>query len=143
MSEYPTLHVVSENITRSPNSNPFFRLEPAAPPPPTRSVPLNMDGGNLAGLDETGLGVEIVNILASLQKRSPEDVAADPLHDDGTVAVTSMVAVWVLARVAEAFGRRRLVRLDRVDGADLHSVAGLARVIHQAIRSLPAMRGAA
>jgi hypothetical protein len=143
MSEYPTLRVVRENIPGSPNESPFFRLEPAAPPPSTRAVPLNVDAGHLAGLDEAGLAVEIVSILAWIQKRTPSEIALDPLHDDGTVGIPSMMAVSVLSRVGEAFGRRPLVRLDRTGGADLHSVAGLARVIHRAIQGLRVARGAA
>jgi acyl carrier protein len=76
-------------------------------------------------------------MLACLRRRTLQEVAAGDMYSDGTLAVDSMTAVWVITTFGKAF-RRRLVRLSDVDPDSLRSVGSVAKLIKQTTASLMA-----
>lgn len=51
---------------------------------------------------------------------------------DGTPAIPSLIAVWLLNEVGKAIGVKRPVSLSTViNKQDLRSVGGVARLLHQ------------
>ena len=52
---------------------------------------------------------------------------------DGSPSISSMVAVWLLSQVGGTVGKPRLVNLASTRGADLRSLAGVARVLRGAL----------
>ena len=85
---------------------------------------------------------EILALLAAAEGRTLAELAADPLHTDGSMAIDSQRAVFALARIGDIVGRRKLVNLARVDTDDLHSIAGVARIVRDALGPItPAPKG--
>ncbi len=80
-------------------------------------------------------------MLAHLKRQSLAEVAAGPAHTDGTLAIKSMTAVWILSTVGKAFGRK-LVRLSDVAADALRSVGGVATLIKQSLSEQPAIGAA-
>jgi hypothetical protein len=59
---------------------------------------------------------------------------------DGTAAVPSLVAVWLLSEVGKALGIKRPVNLSKVtDRDELRSVGGVARLLHDVLHPAPAV----
>jgi hypothetical protein len=102
---------------------------PAAPVVTDPTVEL----ARLRGMDEHAMQQHLENLLARLGQR---EGAVDPLeqHQDGTTAVASMVAVYLLTEIAASIGRLRLVALASVERELLESVRGLAELV---VRHLP------
>jgi hypothetical protein len=102
---------------------------PAAPVLTDPTVEL----ARLRGMNEHSMQQHVENLLAELRQR---EGAVDPLeqHQDGTAAVASMVAVYLLTEIAASIGRLRLVSLASVDRELLESVRGLAELV---VRHLP------
>lgn len=92
---------------------------------------LQIDPVALCAMNETEIGQQVLEMLACLKRQSAAEVASGVAHTDGTLAIGSMVAVWVLVTVGKAFGRR-LVRLSDVDPDALRSVGGVAKLIKEA-----------
>ena len=131
---------MSENVGNRSHGSPFFPLPPVAPSVAPRNVPLAVDQAALRTMDPAALSAEILRILASVQGRPADDVARDPLAEDGTVALDSMTAVFLIATIGKALGRPRLVNLARVDRDSLRSAGGLGRMAYDAIRAVPSVR---
>lgn len=131
---------MSENVGNDNKGSPFFPLPPAAPSVAPRNVPLAIDPAGLRAMDPAALSAEILRILASVQGRPADEVARDPLAEDGTIALDSMTAVFLIATIGKALGRQRLVNLAKVDRDSLRSAGGLGRMAYEAIRSAPSVR---
>lgn len=129
--------------TKQPTAGPVAAASSPIPVDPAGGpAALALDAAALRGMDDGAMRQEILLMLACLQRRPTADVAAGPLHPDGTLRLDSMTAVWVIATIGKAFGRR-LVRLSEVDRDGLRSVAGLASLVRTAIRRAPSLAGAA
>ncbi|HVF05236.1 MAG TPA: hypothetical protein VNA20_10370 [Frankiaceae bacterium] len=76
---------------------------------------------------------EIVALLAAAEGRTLAELAAEPEHVDGSMLIDSQRAVFALARIGDIVGRRKLVNLSKVDTGDLHSIAGVARLVRAAL----------
>lgn len=76
---------------------------------------------------------EILALIAAAENRTLAELAADPPHADGSMAIDSQLAVFALARIGDVVGRPKLVDLSNVDTEDLRSVAGVARLVRSAL----------
>jgi hypothetical protein len=95
----------------------------------------------VAGLDRTDLematGSEMEHtlqgLLGALKNKSKAELEDGERHRDGSLSITSHVAVWLIGKVADAYGRK-LVRLSRIPDRDsLRSIRGLAELLVKAI----------
>ncbi|MGH3304232.1 MAG: hypothetical protein ACRDOK_21650 [Streptosporangiaceae bacterium] len=141
---------MTENVSSDSLGSLFFKTARQAP----SSKPLTAVSGidplagpagmtlHAAALRDEALQQEIMLMLACLQRRAPAEVAAGPLHSDGTLGLDSMTAVWVIATIGRAFGCK-LLKLSEVDRDSLRSVGGLASLVRQSIAELPLLAGAA
>lgn len=102
----------------------------------------NADGPELREMTEGELRETVSALLAQLQRRSMEEIAAGQAYTDGTPAIDSMTAVWVVATIGKRVGRR-LVKLSDVERESLCSVGGVARLVHRAIAEAIGQAGAA
>lgn len=102
---------------------------------------IRLDPTTIRAMREAEIRHQVLEMLACLKRRPMAEIAAGAAHTDGTLAIGSMTAVWVLSTVGKAFGRR-LVRLSDVDRDSLRSVGGVARLIKETT-ALLAVAGAA
>ncbi len=95
----------------------------------------------VAGLDRARLEMAtrdemaqtLQELLGALKNKSRADLEAGERHGDGSLRITSHIAVWLIGRVSDAYGRR-LVRLSEVPSRDrLRSIGGLAELLTKAI----------
>lgn len=59
------------------------------------------------------------------------------LAGDGSPSISSIIAVWLISQVGGIVGKPKLVNLADVRGADLRSTAGIARVLRDALETVP------
>ena len=102
---------------------------------------IQLDPAAVQAMSEVEIQRQVLEMLACLRRRPVQEVAAGAPHTDGTVAIDSMTAVWVIATVGKAFGRR-LVRLSDVDRDSLRSVGSVSKLIKQTTASLSVMGAA-
>jgi hypothetical protein len=158
MSEYPTLMSMNENMAGSSRGPLFFPTHTEQPssalsadsPAPSPVVAwdpscgpraIQLDRAAVQAMSQAELEDQTLEMLACLKRRPMSEIAAGAAHTDGTLAIDSMTAVWVLSIVGKAFGRR-LVRLSEVDRDSLRSVGGVSKLIKQTTASLPAIGAA-
>jgi acyl carrier protein len=103
---------------------------------------LSLDASSLRGMDQEEMQQQILLMLACLQRRPVAEITAQQASKDGTLALDSMTAVWVIATVSKAFGTK-LVKLSAVDRNNLRSVGGLASLLRQSIAGARRLAGAA
>lgn len=76
------------------------------------------------------MSATLLALWAAMTNRPAHELAAGEMHSDGTVRISSQVAVWMIGRISEAYGRRKLVNLARVkDLESLRSLGGLAGLL--------------
>lgn len=91
---------------------------------------------DLQAADATSMSATLLGLWAAMTIRPVRELASGELHEDGTVRISSQVAVWLIGRVSEAYGRRKLVNLSRVkDAESLRSMGGLTRLLRSAINA--------
>lgn len=98
---------------------------PAAPPSSSASF-ANVRDRSVAELEG-----DIVAALRAAQPACPLDQPGP----DGTPAIPSLQAVWVLSQVGAAVGTAKLVSLSRVDKEELRTIRGVARLVHRTIHA--------
>ncbi|WP_459985019.1 hypothetical protein [Nocardioides sp. AN3] len=82
------------------------------------------------------MSATLLNLWAAMKSQRAEELAAGELHPDGSVRVSSQVAVWLIGRISEAYGPRKLVNLARVkDIESLRSLGGLTRLLGAVIKA--------
>lgn len=135
MSGNPTLKVMTTNTAVPGPEDPFARFRPAEPgaaaPAHAPQVPATPD--QLRAMTLPQLQQEILALLAEAEERTLAELAAEPLHADGSMLIDSQRAVFALARIGDIVGRRKLVNLAKVDTDDLHSITGVARLAREAL----------
>src|ERR1700722_17165785 len=119
MSEYPTLGVMKSDVPSR------------APAPPGRPRPSNPLPGARPLSDARIRSVSELEIdLADTLRRGKVSLSPS-LTGDGTPAIPSLIAVWLLSEVGKALGTKRPVNLSRViNRDDLRSVGGVARLLY-------------
>ncbi|WP_158879587.1 acyl carrier protein [Amycolatopsis anabasis] len=127
---------MAENMEGTSGAPLFFPSPDTAQPVPDvadlQPSAINLDPVALQAMNREELGKEILEMLACLRRRPLQEVTEGAPYTDGTLALDSMTAVWVISTVGKAF-KRRLVRLSEVDNESLRSVGGVAQLIQQAI----------
>lgn len=99
------------------------------------SVP-GLSRAELRVADETAISAMLLALWAAMTNRPTDDLAAGEMHSDGTVRISSQVAVWLIGRVSEAYGRRKLVNLSQVqDIESLRSLGGLTGLLGAVINA--------
>ncbi len=124
---------MTENSPSRASESPFFPLPPAASGPRPQRLAVQLNRRQLETLDLAGLGAVLLDLLARLKNQPPADTAETELAQDGTAAIKSVVAVWLLASVGAAAGNPRLVNLRRINRDELHSIGGVARLVRAAL----------
>ena len=86
--------------------------------------------------DAAAMSATLLELWAAMANRPADELAAGEVHRDGTTLISSQVAVWLIGRVSEAYGRRKLVNLSRVkDLESLRSLGGLTGLLQSAINA--------
>ncbi len=112
-------------------------LAPAPPGPAPAAAPL--PGAHPLADARNRSVAELEIDLEDTLRRGKASLPAAPAGD-GTRAIPSLIAVWLLSQVGKAIGTRRPVNLSKVtDRNDLRSVGGVARLLHQAMHPAPAV----
>ncbi|MFL6108088.1 MAG: hypothetical protein ACJ72L_14090 [Marmoricola sp.] len=80
------------------------------------------------------MSATLLELWAAMTNRPSHELAAGETHPDGTTRISSQVAVWLIGRVSQAYGRRKLVNLSRVkDLESLRSLGGLTGLLRSVI----------
>lgn len=151
MSENATFDVMTSDVDNgaSGQGSPFFPSQSpasspgvaAAPPPQKVATPLKTRIATVAGLNATHLSgaskAEVQKVLESLlgalKNVSAAELQMGEKHGDGSLRITSHLAVWLIGKVTDAYGSK-LVRLSKVpDKEGLRSISGLADLLSAAI----------
>ncbi|UXA15853.1 hypothetical protein KXD97_32445 (plasmid) [Mycobacterium sp. SMC-8] len=87
--------------------------------------------------DVAGLQATLQEMCAQLGGSAGGPAATGELHGNGTARITSLVAVWLIGRVSQAYlPGSKLVKLSRVRDPDvLRSIGGVADLLVRAIRA--------
>jgi hypothetical protein len=126
---------MTTNTAPPGQDDPFARFRPAesgaaSSPADVPHVPATPD--QLRAMTLPQLQQEILALFAAAEGRALAELAAEPMHADGSMLIDSQRAVFALARIGDIVGRQ-LVNLAKVDTDDLHSIAGVARLVHDAL----------
>ena len=71
-----------------------------------------------------------------LRRGRPGQQFAEPA-EDGSPRLPSLVSVWLISKVGHAVGRQKVISLAKVeDNKDLRSLAGVARLLGEALAEL-------
>lgn len=90
----------------------------------------------LRAADASAISATLLGLWAAMTNRPAHELAAGEIHQDGTVRISSQVAVWLIGRISEAYGRRKLVNLSRVkDVESLRSLGGLTGLLEAVINA--------
>ncbi len=80
--------------------------------------------------DADALAATLLGLWAAMRNQPVEELASGELHQDGTLRISSRVAVWLISRISEAYGRPKLVKLSRVKDIEaLRSLGGLTGLL--------------
>jgi len=125
--------------------SPFF--PPAAPaptqgpttPPATTSLKARvaavpgLDPANLKAAGQPQVRQALESLLGALRNVPEAELQLGEKHGDGSLRITSHLAVWLIGKVTDAYGSK-LVRLSKVpDRESLRSISGLADLLTNAI----------
>jgi len=161
MSENATFNVMTSNVgdVATRQGSPFFPSPapaPAANPIPAASPTSDTDAGTatvklptsvkarvaaVPGLDPAYLKAAgqaevrqvLESLLGALKNVSDADLQLGEKHEEGSLHITSHLAVWLIGQVTEAYGSK-LIRLSKVpDRESLRSMSGLAELLTSAI----------
>lgn len=126
----------------APSHAPTPRPGPAtAPATPKNPTSLKARVAAVPGLDPAYLRVAgqpevqqvLESLLGALKNVSEAELQLGEKHGDGSLRITSHLAVWLIGKVTDAYGGK-LVRLSKVpDRESLRSIAGLAELLTTAI----------
>lgn len=148
---------MTSNVGGNPTGqrSPFFPSPAPAPAPPPTS-PIATTTGTATAKPPTSLKARVAEVpgldpaylkaagqpevqqvleslLGALKNLSRADLHLDEKHGDGSLRITSHLAVWLIGKVTDAYGSK-LVRLSKVaDRESLRSVSGLADLLTNAI----------
>jgi hypothetical protein len=130
-----------------PASTPAFPLPVTAPATRAPTASLTERVKEVTSLDRTELEMAtrsemeqtLQGLLGALKNKSKAELEDGERHRDGSLSITSHVAVWLIGRITDAYGRK-LVRLSKIPNRDnLRSIRGLAELL---VRAIDRERGA-
>lgn len=144
------INVVTSNVGSGPRRRgpTFFPpTEPASPspiaPPVARAPTVSLTDRvkAVSGLDRDHLKTAtreemeqtLQELVGALKNKSKTELEAGERHEDGSLAITSHLAVWMIGKVSDAYGGQ-LVKLSKVQSPEsLRSITGLAELLTKAI----------
>lgn len=92
-----------------------------------------LDPADLKAAGKPEVQQVLESLLGALKNVSDADLQLGEKHGDGSLRITSHLAVWLIGKVADAYGSK-LVRLSKVtDRESLRSISGLADLLTNAI----------
>lgn len=122
---------------------PSVSAVPSVPAPPAQpgltlaqrvAAVSGLSRSELRAADAPAVSATLLDLWAAMTNRPVHELAAGEMHKDGTVRISSQVAVWLIGRISEGYGRRKLVNLSRVkDVESLRSLGGLTGLLEAAI----------
>lgn len=124
-----------------PVAGPTVPTTPTTPPTVDLAQRVNAIPGltraSLQKLDRPALQETLQELFAQLGGRTPAEVAAGELHENGTLRIASLVAVWLIGQVSQAYAPgRKLVKLSHVRDAEvLRSIGGVTDLLIRSIRA--------
>jgi hypothetical protein len=156
MSDYATFGVMTSDVdaNRAGQGSPFFPpTAPASTVNPPTSMPSRLADrvAAVAGLDRASLQAAtsdelehlLIGLLGALRGLPELELQFGERHSDGSLRITSHLAVWLIGKVTDAYGGK-LVRLSKVPHREiLRSLGGLAQLLHAAIQKQEERAGAA
>lgn len=122
----------------APASTPGPATPTATPKPPTSlkarvAAVAGLDPAHLRAADRSEVRQVLESLLGALKNVSDAELQLGEKHGDGSLRITSHLAVWLISRVTDAYGSR-LVQLSKVsDRESLRSISGLADLLTTAI----------
>ncbi|WP_147252050.1 hypothetical protein [Blastococcus sp. TF02-09] len=123
-----------------PTASPAVPMAPSTPGAQDLAQRVNSVTGltraALRVLDRAALQQTLEELCAQLGGPSSAAVVGGDLHANGTARIPSLVAVWLIGQVSEAYAPgRKLVKLSQVQDVDvLRSIGGVANLLIRAIR---------
>lgn len=147
MSDNATFDVMSSDVVSggSGQGPPFFPTTASAPTPPGSSpitpTSLTQRVAGVAGLSRADLQAAttaqiqqvLQELLGALKNMQQAQLQLAERHGDGSLRITSHLAVWLIGKITDAYGGR-LVRLAKVSDRDnLRSLNGLAQLLNASI----------
>lgn len=92
-----------------------------------------LDPAHLKAAGQPEVQQILESLLGALKNLSDADLQLGEKHADGSLRITSHLAVWLIGKVTDAYGSK-LVRLSKVpDRESLRSISGLATLLTKAI----------
>lgn len=80
------------------------------------------------------MAVTLQSLWAAMANRPVQELVSGETDENGTPRIGSQVAVWLIGRISEAYGRRTLVKLSQVKSVEaLRSIGGLTELLTAAI----------
>lgn len=118
----------------------LFSADEAAPTRPARPsiarAPLAIPGfGQLMAMTTAELEALLESLLSGRRREDPAQTADGDLHEDGSLLVPSLEAVWLLTKIGAQTGKTRFFDLRKIPVAYLRSLRGIAHVIHDALHT--------
>ncbi len=72
-------------------------------------------------------------LVGAMKNRPNAGLESAERHEDGSLRITSHLAVWLIGRITEVYGGQ-LVRLSKIPSREsLRSISGLAELLTKAI----------
>ena len=102
-------------------------------PPGTGPATSRVSAATLAEASQDDTRAYLEQILGGLG--APAVFSSQDLAGDGSPAVDSVVATWLIRQVGDIVGKVKLVNLAKIRHADLLSTAGLARIVRGALEA--------
>jgi hypothetical protein len=147
MSDNATLDVMSSDVVAgaSGQGSPFFPTTASVPTSPGSSpiapTSLTQRVAGVVGLSRADLQAAttaqiqqvLQELLGALKNMPQAQLQLGERHGDGSLRITSHLAVWLIGKITDAYGGR-LVRLAKVSDHDnLRSLNGLAQLLNASI----------
>ena len=110
---------------------------PAAPRATVRRVlPRLPDAVTLANLDPDDLVLLLEALLSARRREDPAETVSGERHQDGSLRLPSLEAVWLVTQIGKAVGVHRLLNLRNVPVSKLRSLHGIAELAIDAVWTL-------
>ena len=92
-----------------------------------------LDRGYLERAKRADLERVLQDLVGALKNQSSAEMEGSERHEDGSLRISSHLAVWLIGKVTDVCGRQ-LVKLSRIPAREnLRSTAGLADLLTDAI----------
>jgi hypothetical protein len=140
--------VTSNDGKEAPTQGPPFFPSTEAPVTAAKSLPeapaslgervqavIGLDRDYLAAATPDQLAQVLEELLGALKNAPQDQLQLGERYEDGSLRITSHLAVWLVARISDAYGCK-LVSLSKIhDPKSLRSISGLAKLLAKSIKN--------